>query len=179
MQASLLSLGNFSRPHHCSLGYSSFILSFPFSGGSDAKESACNAGDLGSIPGLGRSPREGNSYPLQYSCLENPKNRAAWQVHRLANSQTRLSDFHFPIKDLSLPTCFILLLSFHSAPQLLFFTLELIPQLQPRTEYWSFQMPVAVLKPLKLQAVKKIYKLSFTNYKPKKCLFYELRQIKC
>ena len=41
-------------------------------GGSDGKESACSAGDLGSIPGLGRSPGEGNSYPHQYSCLENP-----------------------------------------------------------------------------------------------------------
>ena len=53
--------------------YFSFIrVNKGFSGGSDSKESACNAGDLGSIPGLGRSPGEGNSYPLQYSCLENP-----------------------------------------------------------------------------------------------------------
>ena len=43
------------------------------------KESACNAGDVGSIPGLGRSPGEGNGNPLQYSCLENPMNRGAWQ----------------------------------------------------------------------------------------------------
>ena len=43
-----------------------------FPGGSDGKESACNVGDLGSIPGLGRSPGEGKGYPLQYSCLENP-----------------------------------------------------------------------------------------------------------
>ena len=49
-----------------------------FPGGSDGKESACSAGDLGSIPGLGRSPREGNGYPLQYSCLENPMDRGAW-----------------------------------------------------------------------------------------------------
>ena len=46
------------------------MLLFP--GGSDGKESACNAGDLGSIPGLGKSPGEGNGNPLQYSCLENP-----------------------------------------------------------------------------------------------------------
>ena len=45
-------------------------MSFP--GGSDSKESACNAGDPGLIPGLGRSPGEGNGYPLQYSCLEYP-----------------------------------------------------------------------------------------------------------
>ena len=49
-----------------------------FPGGSDSKESTCNAGDLGLIPGLGRSPREGNGYPLQYSCLENPMDRGAW-----------------------------------------------------------------------------------------------------
>ena len=49
-----------------------------FPGGSDGKESACNAGDLSSIPGLGRSPGGGNGNPLQYSCLENPKERRAW-----------------------------------------------------------------------------------------------------
>ena len=49
-----------------------------FPGGSDGKEFACNAGDQGSIPGLGRSPGEGNGNPLQYSCLENPMDRGAW-----------------------------------------------------------------------------------------------------
>ena len=47
---------------------------------SDSKESACNAGDLCSIPGLGRSPGEGTGHPLQYSCLENPMDRGAWQT---------------------------------------------------------------------------------------------------
>ena len=63
-------------------------------GGSDGKESACNAGDQGLIPGLGRSPGEGNGYPLQYSCLENLMDRGAWQatVHGIAKSQTQLSD---------------------------------------------------------------------------------------
>ena len=46
-----------------------------FPGGLDGKESACNAGDLGSTPGLGRSPGEGNGNPLQYSCLKNPMDR--------------------------------------------------------------------------------------------------------
>ena len=46
-----------------------------FPGGSDSQESACNVGDPGSIPGLGRSPGEGNNYPLQYSSLENPVDR--------------------------------------------------------------------------------------------------------
>ena len=49
-----------------------------FPGGSDGKESACNAGDTGSIPGLGRSPGEGNGNPLQYSCLQNSMDRGAW-----------------------------------------------------------------------------------------------------
>ena len=70
-----------------------------FTGGSGSKESACNAGDLGSIPGLGRSPGEGNGYPLQYSGLENSKDRGAWQatIHGVAKRRTRLSDFHFHI----------------------------------------------------------------------------------
>ena len=64
------------------------FLGFP--GGSEVKESAHNAGDLGSIPGSGRSPGEGNSNPLQYSCLENPMDEGAWwaTVHRVAKSQT-------------------------------------------------------------------------------------------
>ena len=56
---------------------------------------ACNAGDPGSIPGLGRSPGEGNGNPLQYSCLENCMDREAWQatVHGVAKIQTGLRDF--------------------------------------------------------------------------------------
>ena len=49
-----------------------------FPSGSDGKASVCNAGDLGSIPWLGRSPGEGNGSPLQYSCLENPMDRRVW-----------------------------------------------------------------------------------------------------
>ena len=55
-----------------------YIYGFP--GSTDDKESACIVADLGSIPGLGRYPGEGNSYPLQYSCLENFMDRGAWQV---------------------------------------------------------------------------------------------------
>ena len=60
------------------------------SGGSDGKASAYNVGDLGSIPGLGRSPGEGNGNPLQYSCLENPMDGGAWKatVHGVAKSRT-------------------------------------------------------------------------------------------
>ena len=68
-----------------------------FPGGSEDKVSACNAGDLGLIPGLGRSPGEGNGNPLQYSCLENPMDRGAWRatVHGVAKSRTQLSNFTF------------------------------------------------------------------------------------
>ena len=61
------------------------------------KASACNVGDLGSTPGSGRSPGEGNGDPLQYSCLENSVDGVAWwaTVHRVAKSQTQLSDFTF------------------------------------------------------------------------------------
>ena len=57
-----------------------------FPGGSDSEESPCSAGDLDSIPGLGRSPEEGNGNPFQYSCLESPMNGGAWQatVHGVA-----------------------------------------------------------------------------------------------
>ena len=64
-------------------------LGFP--GGSAGEESACNGGDLGPIPGLGRSPGEVKGYPLQYSGLENSKECI---VHGVAKSQTQLSDFH-------------------------------------------------------------------------------------
>ena len=68
-----------------------------FSGGSDGKEPTCNAGDPGSISGLGRSPGEGNGHPLQYSGLENPIDRGAqWAtVHEVGKSWTQLSDEHF------------------------------------------------------------------------------------
>ena len=61
-----------------------------FPGGSEVKTSVCNAGDLGLIPGSGRSPGEGNGNPLQYSCLENPTDRRAWwaTVHGVTKSQT-------------------------------------------------------------------------------------------
>ena len=78
------------------------FLEFPgsFPGSSVGKESACNAGDQGLIPGSGRSPREGNGNPLQYSCLENPVDRGAWwaTVHGVTQTWTRL-------KHLSMHAC--------------------------------------------------------------------------
>ena len=78
--------------------------------GSAGKKSACNVGDLGLIPGLGRSPGEGKGCPIQYSGLENSMDCI---VHRVAKSQTRLSDFNFiPPRVLSIP--FILIISLSS-----------------------------------------------------------------
>ena len=70
-------------------------MSVSFPDGSEGKASACNVGDLGSIPGLGRSPGEGNGNPLQYSGLENPMDRGAWwaTVYGVTKSRTQLSDF--------------------------------------------------------------------------------------
>ena len=68
----------------------SVFLGFPC--GLAGKESSCNVGDLGSIPGLGKYPEEGKSYPLQYSGLENSMDCI---VHGVPKDQTRLSDFHF------------------------------------------------------------------------------------
>ena len=72
------------------LGHPQILVAVVVPGGSDNKESACDAGDRGSIPVLGRSPGEGNGNPLQYSCLENSMDGGAWQatVHVVAKSWT-------------------------------------------------------------------------------------------
>ena len=73
-----------------------------FPGGSDCKASVYNVGDPGSIPGLGRSPGEGNGNLLQYSCLENPMEGGAWwaTVCGVAKSRTQLSDFTLTLRTL-------------------------------------------------------------------------------
>ena len=78
-----------------------FVRTFLLFGGSDGKEFIFNSGDPGSSPGLRRSPGGGNGNPLQYSCLENSKDRGARQatVHGVTESQTRLSDSHFFLSD--------------------------------------------------------------------------------
>ena len=70
------------------------LMTHPLPGGSECKEPACNGGDLGCIPGLGRSPGEGNGYLLQYSCLEKTIDWGAWWaiVQGVAKSQTWLSN---------------------------------------------------------------------------------------
>ena len=89
-----------------------------FPGGSDGNASACNVGDLASIPGSGRSPGGGNGNPLQHSCLENPMARGAWQatVHGVANSRTWLSDFSFSYQILVDRICVALFWAFDSVP---------------------------------------------------------------
>ena len=79
-----------SQSAHCDVQVSAY-----HPGGSDGKESACNAGDLCLIPGLGISPGEENGNPLQYSCLENPMDGGTWQatVHGVPNSWIQLRDF--------------------------------------------------------------------------------------
>ena len=99
---------------------------------SNSKESVCNAGDPGSIPGSGRSSGEGNGNPPQYSCLENPVDRGAWRatVCGITKSQIQLTDLHyysiqsFQFSGLSFGTCcsFYAIFSLHSP--LLFFPLS-------------------------------------------------------
>ena len=78
-----------------------------FGGVSENEESAYNAGDLGLIPRLGRSPGKGNGNPLQYSCLENSMDRGAWEatVHGVAKSETWLSDQHFHFRPIFNQEC--------------------------------------------------------------------------
>ena len=73
-----------------------FTQGFP--GGSQGKASACNGGGLGSIPGSGRSPGEGNGHPLKYFCLKNSMDGGAWwaTVHGVTNSQMLTEQLHFP-----------------------------------------------------------------------------------
>ena len=81
----------------CVPDYNSIPLHRDFPSGSDGKASAYNAGDPSSVPGSGRSPREGNSNPVQYPCLENPMDSGAWwaTVHGVVKSWTRLGDLTF------------------------------------------------------------------------------------
>ena len=84
---------NLTSLDKCMLLYNWYLVTFwGFPSGSDHKESACNAGEVGSVPGLGRSPGEGNGYPLSILAWEIP--RGAWwaTVHRVAKSQIWLSD---------------------------------------------------------------------------------------
>ena len=81
---------NFKLKHKLFSPLFSRYMGFPC--GSDGKESTCNAGDLGSVPGLGRSPREGDGNPLQYSGMENSM---GYTVHGVAKSRIQMSNFHF------------------------------------------------------------------------------------
>ena len=80
----MIGVCSFSLEMYLLFGHLPILILYPslpyqdFPGGSDGKASAYNAGDLGTVPGLGRSPAEGNGNPFQYSCLENPIYRGAW-----------------------------------------------------------------------------------------------------
>ena len=92
------SVASVENPRACHPENPFWTVGFP--GGSEVKASASNAGDLGSIPGLRRSPGEGNGNPLRYSCLENPVDGGAWwvTVHGVTKSRTWLSDFTFTLR---------------------------------------------------------------------------------
>ena len=120
-----------------------------FPGGSEVKASACNAGDLGSIPGSGRSPGEGNGNPLQYSCLKNPTDTGAWwaAVHGVAKSRTQLTDFtwmppelvlhafHYP--DPSLKSILYVASGLRDSPK----SWQILPCLQSSKPFLSSPMP--------------------------------------
>ena len=82
------------------------LYAWGFPGGTSGKEPACNVGDTGLIPGLGKSPGGGNGNPLQYSCLENPMDRRAWQatIHRVTLSRTELKQLSTGQHPCSMPT---------------------------------------------------------------------------
>ena len=114
------------------------FLYLGFSGSLEVKASACNAGDLGSIPGLGSSPGEANGNPLQDSCLENPMDRGAWLaiVHGVAKSQTRLSDFTFILNVISK---FEKMKQFQKWKDICIFCKCLGEFYPPREHHWSLQ----------------------------------------
>ena len=125
-----------------------------FPGSSDGKESACNVGDQGLIPGLGRSPGEGNGYPVQYSCLGNSMDRGAWQaaVQGVAKSWTRLSNlgWHFFLSSFPLFFAILSLTSLVSLATMLSgdclsgqlpLVIQVLFCVQPMVQWGSSQLP--------------------------------------
>ena len=97
-------------PFSCSALLHNIVLVPGFSRSSVGKKSACNAGNLGSIPGSGKSPGKGNGNPLQYSCLENPRDRGLWQeqVHGVTRVGYRLVTKPPPPPNIQLQSLFII-----------------------------------------------------------------------
>ena len=122
-----------------------------FPGSLAVKASAFNAGEAGSIPGLGRSPGEGNGNPLHYSCLENPMDGGSWwaTVHGIAKSRTQLSEFTFTFMSMesAMPSnhlilCHPLLLLPSIFPSIRNFSNEsVLPIRWPK--YWSFSFSIS------------------------------------
>ena len=104
----------------CKIDVICILLGFP--GGSEVKASDCSVGDLGLIPGSGRSPGEGNGNPLQYSCLENPMDGGAWwaTVHGVTKSWTPMSDLTYYITNCYSPNVYFFIFIFFFSKCLLF-----------------------------------------------------------
>ena len=119
------------------------FISWGFPAGSDSKVSAHDAGDPGSMPGLGRSPGEGNGNPLQYSCLENSMDGGAWwaTVHGVTKSRTWLSDFtHFTSCDLT-QMCLLVYYQIFQVECLCFPSYRTKSSMNKDNLYLPFQLP--------------------------------------
>ena len=122
-----------------------FSACTPFPGGSEVKNLPANAGDPGSVPGLGRSPGEGNGNPLQYSCLENPMDRGAWWSmgfqkvgHKLVTKQQQQAPSPYPPNGCSIPVEISLLIR----KELTDFLIGITSFYKWYLLYWSFHLLV-------------------------------------
>ena len=127
---------------HPTISSSAALFSMGFPGVSDGKESSHNGGDSGSIPGLGRSPGEGNGYTLQYSCLENFMDRGAWWavVHGVTKSQIQVRNFHFHFW---LKACSVVNYWIFDLEHSMAITLSTVPKVptHPPLSYWCLHKP--------------------------------------
>ena len=114
-----------------------------FPDNSAGKESSCHAGDLGLIPGLGRSPREGKGYPLQYSDMKNSMDCV---VHGVTTSQTWLSNFHFLLSWLHSPSSMVLCIASLWLPLSCILCIKVV--IQAKQRYRKFKMSEARPPPL-------------------------------
>ena len=129
-----------------------------FPGSSHGKECACNAGDPGLIPGLGRSPGGGHGNPLQYSCLENPMDRGAWRLQSMGS----LSSYKVLQKFFFITFLFIFQNFFH-------LTRRLFPFFQEREEPWNSMRGISPFSSAALPAV-----IAFLGTKPRPHTYYGL-----
>ena len=163
--------------YHCLIRHLPYPLDFHHS--SVGKESACNAGDLGLIPGLGRSSGEGNDNPLQYSCLENPMDRGAWQgtVHGMARVGHDLATKPPPpCYPLEIWDCYSMMKMYTEIHQILddfrkilvvlSFTLKTLGKFSVQMVKWE-KTTVKDSSTKNRWKLRKIYPLKFSKYTPK------------